>query len=170
MDEIRQVLCTHASLYPAMMPQDAVKLLYQGEFGGGHLISDRTQCLRRLKEEYMSTVQRSGIPLFDDLGNGLVRAHLAALDASGIRPETLGRWFIDSSAQTAGRMEVFRKKLGILEALAELGIFSFTVSALRSYLFSYVAAGCPAVSHSEEYRAAYAPAYRVILKQYLAGQ
>ena len=32
MDETRQILCLHAARYPLMAPQDAVKLLYQGEF------------------------------------------------------------------------------------------------------------------------------------------
>ena len=40
MDELIKILRAHAEKYPLMRPQDAVKLVYQNEFGGGHLIVD----------------------------------------------------------------------------------------------------------------------------------
>lgn len=40
-DELYGVLCAHAARYPLMRPTDAVKLIYQGEFGSGHMIKTR---------------------------------------------------------------------------------------------------------------------------------
>ena len=37
---MKTILLTHAARYPLMEPRDAVKLIYQNEFGGGHLIRD----------------------------------------------------------------------------------------------------------------------------------
>ena len=54
------------------------------------------------------------------------------------------------------------KKLTLLVALTREGIFGFNSEALESYLDSYRKRGCPAVHHSETFRAAYRPAYRVI--------
>ena len=45
MEELKVILITHANRYPLMQPQDAVKLIYQNEFGGGHLIRDEEACL-----------------------------------------------------------------------------------------------------------------------------
>ena len=38
MEELKQILQEHAKRYPLMQPRDVVKLIYQNEFGGGHLI------------------------------------------------------------------------------------------------------------------------------------
>ena len=37
MEELERILREHAERYPLMQPTDAVKLIYQNEFGGGHL-------------------------------------------------------------------------------------------------------------------------------------
>ena len=38
MFELEAILKIHVKRYPLMQPTDAVKLIYQNEFGGGHLI------------------------------------------------------------------------------------------------------------------------------------
>lgn len=43
-----------------MQAQDAVKLLYQSEFGGGHMIADEAESLRRLEEEQRTRQENSG--------------------------------------------------------------------------------------------------------------
>ena len=50
---------------------------------------------------------------------------------------------------------------------AEAGLLPFSPAALAEYLRGYRAAGCPPVSHSAAYRAAYHPAYRVGLRSLL---
>lgn len=42
------------------------------------------------------------------------------------------------------------------------GVFAFQAAELEKYLSEYKKRGYPAVSHSEEYREAYLPAYRVV--------
>ena len=49
-------LMNHARRYPESTPQDYVKLLYQSDFGGGHLLADRESAFARLQDEY-SAVQ-----------------------------------------------------------------------------------------------------------------
>ena len=44
--------------------------------------------------------------------------------------------------------------------------FRFSKEALQTYLAAYREAGCPMVSHSETYRRAYRPAYRVVLQRH----
>ena len=161
---IKSILLDHARRYPRMEPTDAVKLLYQSEFGGGHLIRNKTACLNRLLEEYRATPQRRDIPLTEDIGGGIARVHLAALDVHGLSPEELGQIFLRSAAQTRGSMVSFREELSLLQALTAEGAMPFDMAALSAYLTEYEQAGFPPVSHSEVYRNAYQPAYRVVAK------
>ena len=157
----KEILLTHARRYPRMQPRDAVKLLYQSQFGGGHLIADETACLEFLNREYTATAQ-TDTALLEQIGNGMVRVQLAALDAHGYTPAQLGQDFIRSAAAVQGSMDAFRKSLSLLEELTLAGQMPFSTGALKNYLAEYEAAGYPAVSHSDEYRSAYHPAYRVL--------
>ena len=161
MEGLKAILITHAKRYPLMQPTDAVKLIYQNEFGGGHLIRDEEACLNYLRQEYASAAKDPTATLYEDIGNGIVRVNLAAVKAEDL--ERLGRAFIDSAAKHKGTMDRFLNKLEVLRKLANEGVFNFDTNALNAYLSEYEAAGYPAVSHSPEYRKAYKPAYRIIL-------
>ena len=164
MEELRAILVTHAKRYPLMQPTDAVKLIYQNEFGGGHLIRDEQACLNYLRREYADLEKDPTAPLYEDIGNGIVRVNLAAVKPENL--EKLGKVFIDSAAKHKGTLDGFLNKLEVLRTLTEEGIFTFDSNTLGAYLSEYKAAGYPAVSHSPEYRQAYKPAYRIIRKAY----
>ncbi len=161
-EELRGVLLKHASLYPLMEPADAVKLVYQNEFGGGHLIADRARAWRYLLEEYRATPQSDAAALYEPIGNGIVRVRLAALAHHGLSLEALFDRFTASAARVRGERARFDEKLAVPETLARAGLLPFTPDALAAYLADYRAAGCPPVSHSEAYRHAYRPAYRIV--------
>ena len=59
MDRIKDVCLEHAKRYVKMQPQDAVKLVFQSEFGGGHLISDEQASINYLIEEARGVDPRS---------------------------------------------------------------------------------------------------------------
>lgn len=167
MDNLKQILTDHARRYPLMEPTDAVKLIYQNEFGGGHLIWDEDSCAVYLHREYESVTQSKTLPLTEEIGNGLVRIYLQALDAHGISPEALAETFIRSAAEHTGTLDSFLIKLDILRQTVQEGCFRFSSKELETYLCTYAAAGYPMVSHSEAYRRSYKPAYRIVLKQHL---
>ena len=164
MEELKTVLIAHAKRYPLMQPCDAVKLIYQNEFGGGHLIRDEQACLNYLRREYDSVTEDSNAPLYEEIGNGIVRVNLAAVEPEDL--EQLGRAFIRSAAERTGSTERFLQKLDVLRQLAAAGHFSFGMTELEYYLSGYIRSGCPMVSHSEIYRGNYAPAYRIVLSVY----
>lgn len=167
MDNLKQILTDHARRYPLMEPTDAVKLIYQNEFGGGHLIRSEAACIGYLRQEYEAVDQAENFPLTEEIGNGLVRVNLKALDAHGISPEALAEVFICSAAEHAGTLDSFLIKLDILRQTVQEGCFRFSSEELETYLCTYAAAGYPMVSHSEAYRRSYKPAYRIVLKQHL---
>ena len=162
MEELKRILREHAMRYPLMQPTDAVKLIYQNEFGGGHLIRDEQAVLNYLRREYESVEKDSTMPLYEDIGNGIVRVNLAAIKPEEL--EQLGKDFIRSAAEHTGTKERFLQKLDVLRQLAAAGYFSFGMIEMEYYLSESMKSGCPMVSHSEQYRKTYAPAYRVIKK------
>jgi uridine kinase len=144
-----EIVRAHRARYPLMEPQDAVKLLYQRAFGPGHMIESRECALERLQAELGGVRKDPSIPLFEPLGAGLVRMNLAS--PAFPRPETAAGLFFASEKMS--ERDVFRRELDAL-------VRSWPESG--PYVASYRAKGCPQPGHSEVYRAAYHPAYRVV--------
>lgn len=164
MCELENILSCHAQRYPLMQPKDAVKLIYQNEFGGGHLIKDEQTFLNYLRAEYSSIKKDPFVPLYEEVGNGIVRVNLSAVHETDL--ERLCKSFIHSAAAHNGTLHSFKAKLAVLYKVTQSGMFSFGMAELQTYLSEYEQAGYPMVSHSPEYREAYSPAYRIICKKY----
>lgn len=160
---MKDILLSHALRYPRMEPTDGVKIIYQNEFGGGHLIRDEEACREYLRREFAATAKDMRIPLAEDIGNGIVRVNLGALEDTYWLEEA----FLRSAREHRGCLESFEGKLEILRELTGEGAFAFSLPELDGYLEEYRAEGYPPVSHSHYYRETYHPAYRVILKKYL---
>lgn len=154
--------------YPEAGVQDLVKALYQREFGCGHLIADPARGLEWLKEEHAAcraSAAGADRPLTEPLG-AFCRVHIGAMDACGLRCETLFRLFFLSAETPCGSMDAFRAQLDALEALIESGALPLPLHSAQDFLAQYRAAGCPATHHSPAFSAAYRPAYRVIRAEY----
>lgn len=162
METLEQILHSHAKKYPLMEPQDAVKLIYQNVFGGGHLIRDSAACRCALRHEYENTPQDAYAPLLEMIGNGMARVMLNALDRSGYSVDQLGYDFVRSAREHRGSINGFLLKLDILRKVTASGAFRFSLADLEDYLDTYQQAGYPMVSHSEQYRRTYKPAYRIV--------
>jgi uridine kinase len=165
--QLRKILFDHVTRYPQMLPEDAVKLVYQNEFGCGHYVDNEVASLARLREEVQNLRPAVTNPteLFEDIGNGFSRLQLNALGDS-LSLETVNRFFINTSRLEPGSEERFEKKLELLVALSLKGVLPFNPEVLGSYLQSYKKAGYPPVSHSQIYRELYAPSYRVVSSLY----
>jgi hypothetical protein len=148
-----ETLRAHRARYPLMTPQDAVKLIYQRAFGPGHLIESREDALDALQEEARRTLKDAAAPLFEPIGGGLVRMHLASPDFP--RLETAAGMFFTSASQRQG-CDFQRELDALVEAWPECA----------PYVADYRSKGCLPVSHSDAFRAAYHPAYRVVLAKF----
>lgn len=162
MKKLERILRRHARQYPEMAPCDAVKLIYQNEFGGGHLIRDEDSVRAYLRREYAGVEKDPALHRYEDIGNDLVRVHLAALAEGEL--EELADAFIRSAAVCRGTLPRFLEKLEVLRRLTDEGVFGFDGEDLDAYLLEYARAGYPMVSHSDRYRRAYRPAYRIICR------
>ena len=171
---LEDILLQHFVQYPKMEPQDAVKLIYQQEFGPEHMIKDAAKSLAALKME-IAQLQSSGAkePLYESIGNGLCRLNLRPCRDRNIPAEDVNRLFVETAQGMEGDKKRFRQGIRALQKLAEEGETPFDAVELDLFLARYPDS-CPALHHSVTYRLAYAPAYRIVaqkkLKAYLAGR
>lgn len=166
MNDLENILTQHAKRYPLMQPQDAVKLIYQSEFGGGHLIDDITSCKNRLKQEYESAPSKE-LPLYENISENIVRINLQAAKKISITPDAIFKLFLASTKNISGSISSFKDKLPCLKKLTMQGIFSFSSDELNEYIADYIAKCCPILSHSEIYRQNYSPSYRIFENKYI---
>lgn len=160
MKDFTKIILEHVSKYPIFHPTDAVKLIYQSEYGIGHLVADPQMFTDRLMNEFHSCKKNSDQPMIEDIGSGMCRVYLTALDEYGAK--ALAKLALDSVKLPSG--DGFNAKLDMLKSLCKNRNLPFSVEELDNYLSNY---GTPhAVSHSDAYRNAYAPAYRILPYNY----
>ena len=162
--ELQQVLKKHRENYPEMELTDIVKLVYQNEFGGGHLILDEAASLQRIQQEYENCqLSKQGwkTPLWEPIGNGIYRLSLQCLE-EGLAATTLNRMFAESAKQIQGSTSGFEQKLALLQEEN----LPFSEKEITTYLTAYREKGYSPVSHSAHYRQQYVPAYRVVTEAF----
>ncbi len=169
---IENILLTHFEAYPQMRPQDAMKLIYQHVFGPEHLITDGGKTLTALEKEMNGLEDGPAREhLYESIGNGLCRLNLRPCKERGIPAEDINRLFAETSRETKGEAKQFWLAVRALQKLAEDGEAPFDTVEMDLFLARYPQKPAP-VHHSEGYKKAYRPAYRVIsqrkVKDYLA--
>lgn len=159
MNDILTLLYTHLDTHPKAEIRDAVKFLYQACFGGGHMIPDPNVSYAYLCREAATLSKDRTAAVWEDMGE-YVRADLSVLEK--ITPKMLNAMFV-ASAQNAPQDK--SQFIRLLEQFVESDYFEKDQKI--TYLRHYSASGYPAVHHSDAYRAAYTPAYRIIRKEYI---
>ena len=156
MNDFGKILADHAARYPAAQPQDYAKLAYQSVFGPGHMIADAASARAWLYREAAQTQVSPGTALTEPIGGGFVRVRLDAPRDFSL--DALTALFLYTAAFPHGSRDALAEKIGQIEALSAQG----KLPESTAWLTAWRAAGYPAVHHSEAYRAAYHPAYRVV--------
>ncbi|MBR5288639.1 MAG: hypothetical protein IKU34_08660 [Clostridia bacterium] len=166
--EIRAFLLNYIQKWPRLELTDLIKLLYQSAFGCGHFAPDEARVLAYLQQELRETQAKADEPLAQAVLGGYARVNIVPYAAGGMKNETLARLFMLTANQQPGddRAEWFDGALLLLEEMAAAGELPFDAQAVRDALAAYRAKGSPAVHHSEVYRSAYHPAYRIVRAQY----
>ena len=158
MNDILQFLYRHLDTHPKAEIRDAVKFLYQACFGGGHMIPDPNISYAYLCRE-AAALPKERTSAETELMGGYVRMDLSVLDR--IHPKTLNAMFVSSAKEAPADKTHFT---ALLQTFAESKYFDR--EAKQNYLHHYAGSGYPAVHHSDAYRAAYSPAYRVVQQTY----
>lgn len=166
---IGQLLGLHLQRYPAMQLADIYKLLHQAALGAGHAVSDGAQALAALESECRSMADGPEEPLVDRIApdGRLARVHLRTYLAQGHDVATLADAFARTPQLYPAAPEKLAKYCGCLGDLADTGGIPFTRAEVTVWLNDVAARGYPVVRHSQTFRDAYHPAYRVVAVELL---
>lgn len=165
MTEFRDILKAHASAYPLMQPQDVVKLCFQAANGAEHLLCDRAKARLYLIDEFEHTAL-SDLELAEKIGDDYSRINIAAWKKACLPPEWLFEIFYMTASQPMPEKNKFNELIDEAKDLVKDGIFGFDLNAWNNYWREYTSKAEHAVHHSEIYRNAYAPSYRVVKEEY----
>lgn len=157
--EFEVYLKQQLQLHPSMQPQDAVKLCYQAALGAEHLLTDFDAAEKYFTAEYAAVIP-APLPLFEEISPEVCRVNLAAWKAKGLPAAWLFRMFTASVRLQRGTRELFKEYLTTAEKVLPLADW-------QTYLDAYRAAGMPTVHHSDAYRAAEHPAYRIVDRRFV---
>lgn len=158
---MRKIITEEKKLHPHAQPQDYIKLLFQSEFGPGHLITNPDWARNRLYEEWQQVKNLPAQPP-QDIGGGYVRLCIKGIDES--RLEEINTAFVTSANQKSGSDAGFMEKLELFMAMAQEGCFAFDGQTAEMAANEYLKEGIRPTSHTKIYHQHYTPAYRVVRK------
>lgn len=167
MNELEVLLLAHAKQYPLATATDFCKLLYQREFGCGHLLCDEGQAWTRLNAEWQQTQPDGTQPLWEELGNGFARLHLAVAKAQGLDAALIASIFLYSAKQSVGTQEGFLQQVEVFTKLCRQGLLPCTAQEAEETLVTFRKSGYAPFSHSKQFADAYRPAYRVVQSDFV---
>ncbi len=156
-DEFIRILKEHTARYPKMEKQDYGKLVFQSEYGPEHLVTEKESVLSFLQEEMAELPSDAAPPNIEPIGGGLCRFPLSFCK-SGTDLETLAELFLLTA------QEYSRVSEGILDKIDKLQKLS--VPGMEEWLQQWKEKGYPPVHHSQSYRDAYHPHYRLLKREY----
>ncbi len=147
--------------HPAMQPRDVIKQIYQAARGAEHLLADVSRARAYFDQEYAAVAPDASQPLLEPISENFSRANLAAWKASGMPADWLFRMFVHTASVPTGGAELLLRY--VQEASAVLAQVSpFPIADWEEALAAWRADGMPAIHHSETYRDAEKPAYRIV--------
>lgn len=150
-------------LHPSMQMQDIIKMCFQSAFGPEHLLSDTERVQNYFMQEYESTPANSSQPLYEPVSDTFCRVNLGAWKARTLDPEELFRLFVASaSGKTCGTEADFEFCVTEAEKTILEGMFPFSLEEWKEFYETYKKNGIHPVHHSDAYRLAEHPAYRLV--------
>ena len=166
--EFNYYLKQQLQLHPSMQMQDVLKMCYQAVFGVEHMLADIEKARQYFYQEYASTPAALSIPLYESISEDFCRINLAAWKARDLDPDELFELFVTSAHHTVlGTRTDLNNCAKSAEKLIAKDLFPFSLEDWKTYYVEYKNSGIRPVHHSDAYRQAEQPAYRIICKNLL---
>ena len=162
--DIRDFLRAHCARYPELALQDVFKALYQSAFGCEHLIADPSAAADYIRAEAARSGDRIS-ELVELLSGDYCRVHLGILQ-DGLSAETFARLFALSARHEECGREKLEAMLTALQTMADAGELPFSAQETAEAVERWRKDGFPPLHHSEIFRQNYAPAYRVLRRDF----
>jgi hypothetical protein len=153
---------------PLADASDIYKLLHQSVFGVGHIIQSKESAKDYLLKE-IATLEptKADERLYEDIGGGMVRVNLRPFRDSKKSTDTLLQAMIESANSNSGTPETMANRINEVYSLLATQQKKELAEGLKSLAETQASKGYPALHHSEAYRNAYWPAYRIVEKRHL---
>ena len=156
--ELTRCLAEHRRRYPLGTEEDIVKFAFQGMLGTGHMISSERSAYQELKREMAGLTADDKEPLYEPLGDRFCRINLRAALASGLWAEEIAI-LICRSAEREMRLFTRKDVQDFCMELKDVDPEKMKEAAEKLTDESWLP------SHSDAYKKAYRPAYRVLLTE-----
>ena len=174
--EFKNMLTTHVLRYPLMELRDIYKLIYQASMGGEHAISDidaaRAGMISEISNLEHETVEHTiAERQYESISpDGRVfRIHLGPFRESDSDLHAINESFIQTAKSFESSTANLRRHWFYSEQMAASGRLPFEPFQLRRFFAAQEDRHFPAVHHSNRYRSAYWPAYRIVAREFLPG-
>lgn len=149
---MKEIILEHLQSYPLMTGKDIIKLFFQYEFAGEHMIKNSSQTYYILKQECHSLNNKTY--RIEPIGNNLVRFYL--FNGSEIELYTINQLFVCSANFHNGSKE------HLIKTLKQIKQLYLPIDDLNYEIDNYLQQDCPIISHSNIYKETYKPHYRVM--------
>lgn len=164
--KLLSLISYHLERYGESQPRDIYKLIYQGVYGVGHLMSDKARDYlveetgRIIVSDYMAR------PLLEpvSMDGSMVRVNLRPFTRLGHDLDRLFEVMVYSSRVKGDNTE-FMELWNCYVSLVREGVIEMELDEVARIDSELAEKGIQAMHHTEEYREAYYPAYRVVLEK-----
>lgn len=163
------MIARHLRMRSHMQVRDVYKLLYQGVMGSEHLVISPREFEDRLSVEFAEIEPGESDPLFESIHPAglLQRVNLRPYKARDGDLPRLVEACLETARHQWGTLDELQAAWSVFVRLCQQGqwpsLFLPDVMAFTRWLEK---SGFPSVHHSESYRNAYRPAYRLIGSRY----
>ena len=168
-EAIRSMCEERAQRYPQATLQDIYKTCFQDFFGAEHLLRDTTAAHQYLKTEIAATEAQdlSAMPKYEPTGfrHRFTRVNLSLVHSGEMSEEELFARFAEAAGSNNALSDKWEEEWQTIETIALEVQSAWADSTLQTEL-RYAASVQSPVRHSETFRQAYHPHYRIIVNQH----
>ncbi len=166
----QNILLAHASRFPLWQVDDVYKLIFQAAQGSEHAMINREHARTWLEQElsFLTPVQFPE-PLIEPINTdgSIMRLNLRPFARLKLPADMLLDIFVRTAAEYYGSTVRLENYAAQTLPLAGEILPKIDASELEIFLADMQEKGYPSVHHSKIYTREYAPAYRVILREFL---
>lgn len=158
--------------HPACGPEDVIKMCYQASFGAEHLVVNKEMFCLCFEKEWAET-EPTPEPLYEEISADFCRVNLGAWKYAGLPVQSL----IDLFFKGTEALKPIPDRLAVFDAHMELYLATLKTvwppektALLEQVLQAYRETGLSPIHHSEAYRIAENPHYRLIPTALVKGE
>lgn len=166
MNKVKKLVLDHLKKRPESQVQDIYKLLYQGVFGVGHLLTERAWEILEEEANRINLNDHADDPLLENISpdHTFIRVNLRQYLNQGYPLRSLYQ-VMKRSAIYKGEEKVFQTYWNTFTELVKDGVLDLSIEKIRQLEKMMEKEGVKPQHHSETYRKKYYPAYRVVLRE-----